>query len=998
MKDIVLFAENSYSEVLNMFFKRFAKIIIFGALIMFFTPFVMVSCSNDAEIYDVSVKDESSVKFSGIDLIVGNFENNDADDELFEQLDIDTNEFKTNIWFIGACICCVIALVILFTQKTNYISAALSAASAFLLIIFKTSFVSYYELENYIGFFDIEIQLGFKLCLAFMIASSVCCFLSQREEDKEEMLKSRMENNIESFAPKDIFQEQVHERQPAPSKARSSLEPKTQIKRTSRYNGTLSVEELLKRATIFIEDKDWEKACEYCQNALDVDAGCADAYLALFMAEYNISSEDRIPFACRELAVKLGSLFAIENYKKASRFGDESFKAKLESYNQQAIYNYAVEFFDNCTDIESCSQAKTFFQMIPDYLNFKDAKELLEKCNDKGNALTYDKAVSSMKLSRFKEAIEYFEKIPDYMDSNVKIEECKLLIDNKIYKNALQLMNEAVEIGEIIKAKEKFLSIAGYNNAKEMAEQCDELIRVRTIYDKACYVMDGVSYKIDIWRCLIKYSSEIKGAIDNLYIAKDMFLSIPDYSDSKNKISECDKKIEMRKNEYDRFIKMLKTAVIVFVSFILLLCIIIPIVRNINDRKTNHDTVTSSYEVETSESQYVPALSDTPLQSETVFGTTSAEHNESSEAYGSIGELVLYDNTYNSDTIDYIGTYDGWTYFSDVTDVVIKTQLYLYGTVYFCDVAINRVNIETGECENLVKTCCSSATYDDITRYFSYDFAVSSGGKIVFTYDDPNTFEIISSAEYGGKESYTCDSYIFTYDITTAEINQISVSEAENPRSSENISNDGIEKYLPSDSTYVGENDQGVIYEMDMFICLTNDYKNADFYNDCIFDLKFVREHEKEIYESYGFQDKFDDIGVGFYYDLTVSGKWIVINTSVNSIDISYENQYYLNSETGICSNVQLSGGTGQYKDASNYILNRNMKDSFDFSIGYVTIDSGVLNVRNEPSFDSNIVGTLEDNTRVGIYDYKNGWYLIYYYDYDTNLYGYVSSDYITIY
>ena len=981
-----------------MFFKRFAKIIIFGALIMFFTPFVMVSCSNDAEIYGVSVKDESSVKFSGIDLIIGNFENNDADDRLVEQMDINTNKFKANIWLIGACICCITALVILFTQKSAYISAALSAVSAFLLIIFKTSFVSYYELEDYIRFFDIEIQLGFKLCLAFMAASSVCCFLSQREEDKEELLKNKIKNNIESFAPKVIFQAQVHERQPAPSKARSPLEPKTQIKRTSRYNGTLSVEELLKRATIFIEDKDWEKACEYCQNALDVDAGCADAYFVLFMAEYNISSEDRIPFACGELAVKLGSLFAIESYKKASRFGDENFKAKLESYNQQAIYNYAVEFFDNCTDIESCDQAKTFFQMIPDYLNFKDAKELLEKCNDKWNTLTYDKAISSMKLSRFKEAIEYFEKIHDYMDSNVKIEECKLLIDNKIYKNALQLMNNAVEIGEIIKAKEKFLSIVGYNDAKEMAEQCDELIRIRTIYDKACYVADGVSYKIDIWRCLIKHSSEIKGAIDNLYIAKDMFLSIPDYSDSKNKICECDKKIEMRKNEYDHFIKTFKTAVIVFVSFILLLCIIIPVVRNISDKKISHDTVTSSYEIETSESQYVPSLSDTPLQSGTVFGTMSAERNESAEADESIGELVLYDNTYKSDTIDYIGTYDGWTYFSDVTDVVIKTQLYLYGTVYFCDVAINRVNIETGECENLVKTCCSSATYDDITRNFSYDFAVSSNGKIVFTYDDPNTFEIISSAEYGGKESYICDSYIFAYDTATAEINQISVSEAENLRSSQNISNEGIEKYLPSDSTYVAENDQGVIYEKDMFICLTNDYKNADFYNDRIFDLKFVREHEKEIYESYGFQDKFDDIGVGFYYDLAVSGKWIVINTSVNSIDVSYENHYYLNSETGICSNVPITNGIGQYKDASNYISGYNEADDFEFSIGYVSIDSGVLNVRSEPSSNSSIVGTLENNTKVEIYDYKNGWYLIYYYDYDTNLYGYASSDYITIY
>lgn len=994
-----------------MFFKRFAKIIIFGALIMFFTPFVMVSCSNDAEIYGVSVKDESSVKFSGIDLIVGNFENNATDDKLVERSDIDTNKSKINIWLMGACICCIIAFIILFTQKSDYISAVLSAAAVFLLIIFKTSFISYYELEDYIDFFDIEIQLGFKLCLAFMVMSSVCCFLSQREEDKEELLKSKMTVNNEFFVPKDISQAQVHERQPAPSKARSPVEPKTQIKRTSRYNGTLSVEDLLNRALIFIEDRNWEKACEYCQNALDVDAGCADAYFALFMAEYNISSEDKIPFVCGELAVRLGSLFAIESYKKASRFGDESFKAKLESYNQQAIYNYSVDFLDNCTTPEECDRAKVFFKRIPDYLKFKDVKEKLENCDDKKNSLIYGKAVSLMRSFQFEEAIKCFENISSYMDSQQKIKECKDLINKVIYDRAVCLLNNAEDVNDIFEAKKQFLSIVEYKDAKEMAERCSEL-RIRTIYDTACDIMDGVSCGIyiedvNLKECLFGKPGDIKDKIENdlfisktdaLYAAKEMFMSVSDYGDSKNKAEECDKKIAALRNEYDRFIKTLKTAVIAFVSFILLLCIIIPVVRNISDRKISHDTVTSSYETEIGASQSASVLSNTQPQSESVFETASAERNESAEAYESIGELILYDNTYNSDTIDYIGTYDGWTYFSDVTNIISENRLNLYGTVYFCNVAIRRVNIETGECENLIKTCCSSSVYDTFTQYYNYDFTIGNDGKLVFGYDDPNTFKMASFDEYEGKVSYYCDSYIFAYDTATAEINQISVSEAENLRSSENISNDNIKKHLPPDSTYVGENDQGVIYEKDMFICLTNDYKNADFYNDRIFDLKFVREHEKEIYESYGFQDKFDDIGVGFYYNLAVSGKWIVINTSVNSIDISYENQYYLNSETGICSNVPLSDGTGQYKDASNYISNRNMKDSFEFSIGYVTIDSGVLNVRNEPSADSDIVGTLEYNTRVEIYDYKNGWYLIYYYDYDTNLYGYVSSDYITIY
>ncbi len=911
-------------------------------------------------------------------------------------------------------------------------------------------------------------------------------------------------NNIVPVTP------QIQDRPVLQENKTASFEPKTKIKRTSKYEGTLSVEELLKRAKIFIEDKDWEKACEYCQNALDVDAGCADAYFAMFMAEYNISDEEQIPLICGEMTAKLGSLFAIESYKKASRFGDDNFKIKLDAYNQQAIYIYAVEFSDNCTTPEECDRAKVFFKRIPDYLEFKDVKEKLENCDDKKNALIYGEAVSLMHSYQFEEAIKHFESIPNYTDSQQKIKECNNLRNKYIYDRAVSLLNNAEDVNDIIEAKKKFLSIAGYKDAEKMAEQCSEL-RMRTIYDMACEIMDGVSCRIyindiNLKECLSGQTSDIKEKIkrdlflsktDALYAAKEMFMSISDYGDSKNKVEECDKKIETLRNGYECFIKTVKTAVIVFVACVLLLCISIPIVRSISDRKTSYDTVASSYENEVNENQYTPALSDTQPQSGTVSATSSVKYDKKSETDGSVGEFILYDNTYDSDTIDYIGTYDGWTYFSDVTNIISENRLNLYGTVYFCNVAIRRINIETRECENLIKTCCSSSVYDTFTQYYNYDFTIGDDGKLVFGYDDPNTFRMTASDEYGGKVNYYCNSYVLSYDVNTNEISQLCsdtspfqffyyngwlmryfarveknllidtvhnetyednnncwisgydgkyilltdgnsfwaidtvssliaeyyqldldfahmydrgeyiyltnklghvkyVLDVKNQKCSDSVPNDAIESYLPIRGIYIGENNQGTFYEKDKYICLSNNYKNADFSIERIFNFKDILSHEKEIYKSYGFQDEFEDIL--FYYDFDICGKWVVINTSVNSIDVSYENHYYLNSETGICSNVPITNGIGQYKDASNYISGYNEADDFEFSIGYVSIDSGVLNVRSEPSSNSSIVGTLENNTKVEIYDYKNGWYLIYYYDYDTNLYGYASSDYITIY
>lgn len=897
---------------------------------------------------------------------------------------------------------------------------------------------------------------------------------------------------------------------------KSSFEPKTKIERASRYEGTLSTEELLKRAEIFIEDKDWEKACEYCQNALDVDAGCAEAYLVKFLAEYNISSVDRISLDCAEMAAQLGSLFVVEDYKKASRFGDNILKEKLNSYNQQAIYNYAIEFSDKCRTFEDIEKAKIFFRRIPDYTTFKDVNERLAKCDKKGNLLVYNKA--SELLDRAKssqdcdEASKLFESISDYNDSKQKAKECRDFKNKIIYDTAKKLLYNANQLSDFEEAQRNFLLIKNYKDSERMAEECIKS-KNQFIYNGAYELINAVdtdvNFDMNIMKECLKNSfdgkSDFKKAIrDNLAytkismleIAQKEFESIAEYNDSNNKATECREKIETLKENYKKCIakirKIIIIAAVVIVS-IIIFCILIPVIfsslnNDENEEITAQETIISEYE------DSATVISESNAETTTEKSIVNAEPNVSIEPDNLYDNFILYESTYNSNTVDYIGTYNGWTYFSDVIDVISENQLYLYGTVYFCNVAIKRINIETGECENLIETYCLSSVYDGLTQYYNYDFTIGDDGKLVFSYDDPNTLTIVSSDEYGGKESYYCDSYVLSYDVNTNEISQLcydisqsqyfyyngwllrhftneggkhllidtihnetyedssncwvkgydgkyllltygdsfyvintissEISEYHNmdldfiyihdrgdylylsdengivkyildikkQSCSDSIPIDAVEAFLPTGSRVIGENNTGLIYQKGNYVCMTDDYHDADFSNDRIFNLKNIIDHEKEIYIKYGIEYEFENI---FYYDFSVCGKWIVINTSVHTIDVSYENYYYLNSETGVCSNLPMNNGTGQYKDASSYISNNSNTYDFEFSIGYVSIDSGVLNVRSEPSFDSDIIGTLENNSKIEIYDYQNGWYLIYYYDYDTNLYGYVKSDFV---
>ena len=66
-------------------------------------------------------------------------------------------------------------------------------------------------------------------------------------------------------------------------------EPKAAVKETVVVNsGSSSVEPLLKRAFMFLEDREWEEADKYCEKVLDLDPENAQAYLGKLMAELRV--------------------------------------------------------------------------------------------------------------------------------------------------------------------------------------------------------------------------------------------------------------------------------------------------------------------------------------------------------------------------------------------------------------------------------------------------------------------------------------------------------------------------------------------------------------------------------------------------------------------------------------------------------------------------------------------------------------------------------------
>ena len=96
---------------------------------------------------------------------------------------------------------------------------------------------------------------------------------------------------------------------------------------TENISGTANAatSPLLRRAFLFLEDKDWRSAAEYSEKILDQEPENARAYLCKLMAELQVSKPE-------DLRKHRAALQKNSAYRRAVQYADATLKAELESY------------------------------------------------------------------------------------------------------------------------------------------------------------------------------------------------------------------------------------------------------------------------------------------------------------------------------------------------------------------------------------------------------------------------------------------------------------------------------------------------------------------------------------------------------------------------------------------------------------------------------------------------------------------------------------------
>ena len=342
-------------------------------------------------------------------------------------------------------------------------------------------------------------------------------------------------------------------------------EPKTTlVKETVVTPANNNTAPLLKRAFMFLEDGEWERADDFCEQVLNLDPECPDAYLGKLMADLRVEKQDNLkncsdPFDNNS------------NYQKAVRFADDKLKTKLK-----ADIEYIKERNENTrkenvlkeakskiakNDLNECKSALLLLNSIS---GFKDANDQIKICKD--NIQKLEEKAESDRIEQEKQAVIAKKKAEESRKKAAKIFAlvasiiCVLvafvflltfyIIPNSDYKKAVVLMEEGKseeaiaafeELDGFKDSEEKILSIK-YDDAVALKEEGKTDEAIAAFEDLGDYADSTDQIKA------IQYDEAVKLAENKkTQDAFEAFEALGDYKDSAQRAEELKFDYNMRK-------------------------------------------------------------------------------------------------------------------------------------------------------------------------------------------------------------------------------------------------------------------------------------------------------------------------------------------------------------------------------------------------------------------------------------------------------------------
>lgn len=230
--------------------------------------------------------------------------------------------------------------------------------------------------------------------------------------------------------------------------------------------GNSNITALLKRAKMALEDGEFAKADDFCEQVLNQDAENAEAYLYKLYAEFKICNRDKLRTRDKNADIIKNS----KNFAKACKFGKQ---AELDEDINEILYNQAAREEEKAHSEEDYKSAAKCFREIAGY---KDSVARVKNCIEKGKECAYQIAEKAFASANNEEAYnrtaDLYRHVSGYKDADEKAEkaieagkECAYQLAEKAFENANN--EEAYN-----KAAELYRHVSGYKDADNQMNEC----------------------------------------------------------------------------------------------------------------------------------------------------------------------------------------------------------------------------------------------------------------------------------------------------------------------------------------------------------------------------------------------------------------------------------------------------------------------------------------------------------------------------------------------
>ena len=289
--------------------------------------------------------------------------------------------------------------------------------------------------------------------------------------------------------------------------------PKATVKETIVATAAaINVAPLLKRAFMFLEDGDFDRADEFCEQILNQDPENAQAYLGKLMAELRVKQQTDLA-NCEE------PFDNNKNYQKAVRFADATLATELKGYIT-TIKN------GNAKKAEEARKESLYLKAMDDYKS-------------------YD-------ISRLQTAINAFTSLGAYKDSDERIRLCQAKIDQIKIKEE----NDRIERERL--AEERRIADENARLEKQRQAEIDRIEaekrakRNKQIAMIVSPIVVAVIAFVIVLNSVIIPNGKYNDAVDLMNDGKyeeaiSAFEALDGYKDSDNKIKKCNTAIVDRK-------------------------------------------------------------------------------------------------------------------------------------------------------------------------------------------------------------------------------------------------------------------------------------------------------------------------------------------------------------------------------------------------------------------------------------------------------------------